>query len=58
MHRFPRPLALVSLLALIVPLAGCGTFGGGRRTTADTRYVARDVNSLYNAAWQRMQNGN
>ena len=58
MHRFSRPLALVSLAALTLPLAACDTFGGGRRTSADTRYVARDVNSLYNAAWQRMQNGN
>jgi outer membrane protein assembly factor BamD len=41
----------------MVPLAACGTFGGGR-TKADTRYVARDVNTLYNAGWQRMEAGN
>ena len=58
MHRFSRPLALVSLAVLTLPLAGCGAFGGGGRTSAATRYVARDVNSLYNAAWQRMQAGN
>ena len=56
MHSFSRPLAVVTLAALTLPLAACGTFGGGR-TQADTRYVARDVNTLYNAAWQRMQNG-
>jgi outer membrane protein assembly factor BamD len=58
MHRCPRPLALVLIAALTVSLAGCGVFGGGGRTRADTRYVARDVNTLYNAAWQRMQDGN
>ena len=57
MHRFPRPFALLAVAAALVPLAACGTLGGGR-TKADTRYVARDVNTLYNAAWQRMQSGN
>ena len=57
MHRFPRPLTFIAVAAALVPLAACGTFGGGR-TKADTRYVARDVNTLYNAAWQRLQAGN
>jgi outer membrane protein assembly factor BamD len=57
MHSFPRPLALLALAAAIVPLAGCGSLGGGR-TSVDTRYVARDVNTLYNAAWERLQRGN
>ena len=54
MHRFSRPLVFVAVAASMVPLAACNTFGGGR-TKGDTRYVARDVNTLYNAAWQRMQ---
>ncbi|MGQ0589766.1 MAG: outer membrane protein assembly factor BamD [Sphingosinicella sp.] len=53
MHSFSRPLALLAAVA-IVPLAGCGTLGLNR-TAADTRYVARDVNTLYNAAFQRLQ---
>ena len=57
MQFFPRPIALVAAVALTVPLAGCGAFGGGGRTSVDTRYVARDVNTLYNAAWERMQRG-
>lgn len=58
MQFFPRPIALVAAVALAVPLAGCGAFGGGGgRTSVDTRYVARDVNTLYNAAWERMQRG-
>jgi len=57
MQSFSRPLAVAVIVALMVPLAACDTFGGGR-TKADTRYVARDVNTLYNAAWQRLQAGN
>ncbi|MGZ8346620.1 MAG: outer membrane protein assembly factor BamD [Allosphingosinicella sp.] len=57
MHKVYRPLALLAVTAAILPLAACGTLGGGR-TKADTRYVARDVNSLYNAGWERMQDGN
>jgi len=56
MHKISRPFALLALAAFIVPLASCGTLGGGR-TRADTRYVARDVNTLYNAGWDRMQRG-
>ncbi len=58
MQSFPRPIALLVAVALTVPLAGCANlFGGGGRTSLDTRYVARDVNTLYNAAWERMQRG-
>jgi outer membrane protein assembly factor BamD len=57
MQRVNRPLALLAVAVAIVPLAGCGTLGGGR-TQSDTRYVARDVNTLYNAAWERLQRGN
>jgi outer membrane protein assembly factor BamD len=58
MHKITRPLALLAIAAAVLPLAACGTLGLGGRTGADTRYVARDVNTLYNAAWARMQSGN
>ena len=59
MRQISRPLALLAAAAAVLPLAACGSFGGGgSRTKADTRYVARDVNTLYNAAWARMQAGN
>jgi outer membrane protein assembly factor BamD len=57
MPNFSRPLLLAATAAALIPLAACGTLGGGGRTKADTRYVARDVATLYNAAWQRMQDG-
>jgi outer membrane protein assembly factor BamD len=45
------------LIAALVPfalLAGCAT---GGNTPRDTRYIARDVNTLYLAAKTRMDNG-
>jgi outer membrane protein assembly factor BamD len=57
MYRLSRPAALALIAVSLVPLAGCAALGGGGRTKADTRYVARDVNTLYNAAWDRMQRG-
>ncbi|MGL5837136.1 MAG: outer membrane protein assembly factor BamD [Sphingorhabdus sp.] len=39
-------------------LSGCaGLGGGGGRAGADTRYVARDVNTLYSAAKQKLDAG-
>ena len=38
-------------------LSGCAMFGGGGGSGADTRYVARDVDTLYNAAKERLDNG-
>jgi len=58
MHQISRPVALIALAAASLSLGGCAAFGGGGQTTADTRYVARDVNTLYNAGWQRVQAGN
>jgi len=53
-----RAAMLVALSASLLPLSACASFGGGGgRTRADTRYVARDVNTLYNAAWERMRQG-
>ena len=49
-----KPAALLVAIALMSPLAGCAR--GGKKK-ADTSYVARDVNSLYNAAKQRLDRG-
>lgn len=57
MHKLSRPIVLLALAASMVPLSACASLLGGGRTKADTRYVARDVNTLYNAGWDRMQNG-
>ncbi|MGQ0660428.1 outer membrane protein assembly factor BamD [Sphingosinicella sp.] len=56
MPKFHRSLALVAIVAAALPLAGCGTLG--TRNRGDTRYVARDVNTLYNAGFQRLQQRN
>ena len=48
-----RPLALLLLAALALPMAGCA----GRKAKKDTSYVARDVNSLYATAKDRLDRG-
>jgi outer membrane protein assembly factor BamD len=55
MLKITRPLLAVALGAALVPLAGCAS--GTSSSRADTRYVARDVNTLYNAAYDRLQRG-
>src|SRR3954453_7965108 len=55
MQNKHRAFLLVAVALSLVPLSGCSR---GGRTRADTRYVARDVNTLYNAAWQQMRNRN
>ena len=57
MPKFSRSIAALTLVAVALPLAGCGTLGIGKRTTADTQYVARDVNTLYNSAKDRLDRG-
>ncbi|HEX8263486.1 MAG TPA: outer membrane protein assembly factor BamD [Allosphingosinicella sp.] len=53
MLRFPaRSVAAVMMVSLVLPLAACA--GRGKRTKADTEYVARDVNTLYNLARKRL----
>ena len=53
MLRFPaRSIAAVLMVSLVLPLAACA--GRGKRTRADTQYVARDVNTLYNLAKKRL----
>ena len=53
---------LISALALGVSatmLSGCAMLGGGRSGGgSDTKYVARDVNTLYTAAKERLDAGN
>jgi outer membrane protein assembly factor BamD len=53
MHRFaPRPLLLAALAAtLFAPLAGCASNG---KKKADGRFIARDVDTLYNLARDRL----
>ena len=46
-------LAAISVLTL----SGCATGGRGSDNGADTAYVARDVESLYNAAKERLDRG-
>jgi outer membrane protein assembly factor BamD len=53
-----RPLAALLLLAAIPALSACAALGlgggGGGASRADTQYVASDVNTLYNAAKQKL----
>lgn len=52
-----RPLALAALVALALPaLAGCASMGGGGDKT-EALYVARDVDTLYAAAKDRLDRG-
>jgi outer membrane protein assembly factor BamD len=56
MHKISRSLALFAAVAILVPLSACAS-GGASRDRADTRYVARDVNTLYNAGRQQLDRG-
>jgi outer membrane protein assembly factor BamD len=49
-----------ALCALTITLSGCSTLGlgGGAKGGKDTRYVARDVNTLYAAAKEKLDAGN
>jgi outer membrane protein assembly factor BamD len=55
MHKNFRLVAAVAAVACLAPLSACA--GGSGRTRADTTYVARDVNTLYNAARERLERG-
>jgi len=55
MRILPRSAALVLVAAAFVPLASCA--GPSAETRADTQYVARDVNTLYNLAKDQLDNG-
>ncbi|MEK6540746.1 MAG: outer membrane protein assembly factor BamD, partial [Pseudomonadota bacterium] len=53
-----RKSALIAaILASSLTLSGCALLGGSGGSPRDTRYVARDVNTLYSAAKARMDNG-
>ena len=48
---------MLAAVAVVLPLtAGCSLFGGGGGPN-DTAYIARDVESLYNEAKERMDRG-
>jgi outer membrane protein assembly factor BamD len=51
-----RPVVLLAAVAVALSVSGCA--GRGGKAKADTSYVARDVNSLYNAAKERLDAGN
>jgi len=51
-----RTAAALMIAAAVAPLAACA--GSGNRSRADTLYVARDVNTLYNSAKDRLDAGN
>jgi outer membrane protein assembly factor BamD len=54
LRKIHRPLALLLIALAIAPLSSCA---GGKKSRADTSYVARDVNTLYNAAKARLDRG-
>ena len=53
--HIPRPLTALLLMAAVLPLAACA--GNGDRDRTDASYVARDVNTLYTAAKERLDRG-
>ena len=53
MSKLTSPVALVLACAVIIPVAGCAR----NRTGADVAYVARDVNTLYALAKDRLDDG-
>jgi len=56
--RSPKRIALVAAAAAVLPfLAGCSTLGIGGGDPAETGYVARDAESLYAAAKDRLDRG-
>ncbi len=50
-----KPLALAAAAVSVLVLAGCANKNA--QTRADTNYVARDVNTLYNAGKDRLDRG-
>jgi len=51
--KLPRPALLLLACAIVLPASGCAR----NSKTADTAYIARDVNSLYALAKQRLDRG-
>jgi len=54
MHQYSRSPAPLMIAALASLSACAGLGGGGSGSRADTQYVASDVNTLYNAAKQKL----
>jgi outer membrane protein assembly factor BamD len=55
--RSPARIALIAAVTAVLPLtAGCSMIGGGRGPS-ETGYVARDAESLYSAAKDRLDRG-
>ncbi len=50
LRKASRPIALLIAAAFVLPLAGCAT----GKNKGDSKYVARDVDTLYNAAKERL----
>jgi outer membrane protein assembly factor BamD len=55
MPSFHRTVAALVIVAAVLPLGACA--GNRNRSRADTLYVARDVNTLYNSAKDRLDAG-
>ena len=53
-----RPVFAATLLAGTSVLGGCAGLGGGGGAAEDTAYVARDVETLYYSAKQKLDQGN
>jgi outer membrane protein assembly factor BamD len=53
MSKITRSAAALIACALVLPATGCA----GNKNAADTAYVARDVNTLYDLAKRRMDQG-
>ena len=56
LRNISRPLTLLLVSAALAPLAGCAA-NRAQGGAADTQYVARDVNTLYNAGKDRLDRG-
>ncbi|GAA4643602.1 outer membrane protein assembly factor BamD [Pontixanthobacter gangjinensis] len=57
--RRPRSLAFAcALMGGTMLLGGCAAFGGGGDGAKDTAYIARDVETLYASAKERLDRGN
>ena len=55
--RSPLRIASLAAVAALLPLtAGCASLGGGKGPD-DTGYIARDAESLYAAAKERLDRG-
>ena len=50
--KLTRPVLLLLACAVVIPASGCAR----NKTSADTAYIARDVNTLYALAKERLDN--